>query len=128
MKESRPVIVRNLAQCVHQVLESVVLQLRTIVLPSIEQAAEVVQRFFALCLAVDDAVDFEPEQNAFIIEVHTTSPVPPLSGTIIKDLRVGRGIEQRAPGPPGQTRTISGGNQSKVLPELTRTPQPASRR
>src|SRR6266404_5782186 len=75
MKETVPVVGNNLIERVDQFIKSIGPQFRTVVPPTVEEAAEVLDGFLTFAFALDNHGDLEPEQITFRVIVRATSPI-----------------------------------------------------
>src|SRR5439155_1724939 len=103
LEESTPVVRGDPVQRAHQVLEAVRHHFRRAARATVELLAEVVQRMLATGELADRDVRLEPEKQALVVEVRPAPPRSPFGRSVVEQLSLDRGIEER---PPGTARAV----------------------
>src|SRR5208337_2358767 len=81
VEEGSPIKRRYSIQRLHQLVEGVGLHLRVVIGTAVEYLAEIINRFLAARLAMNDGRDFEPEQIALVVVIGAAAPVEPAASS-----------------------------------------------
>src|SRR6266480_2949686 len=95
--KAAPVVGSHLVKCIHDIVEGIGLDLGRPVLSSVEEMAEIVDRFLALRLLTNDRIYPQPIQDIFVVVIQRTSPGIPLAGRTLHSGHTVGSILQIAP-------------------------------
>src|ERR1019366_3700344 len=90
---------------------------------AVEFLAEIINRFLAIRLAMNDSGYFEPEQIALVVVIGAAAPVQPAAPSEAQAGFSNRGVKQRAPGTSGAQH---GRDAGQILVVLVGRPQAAA--
>src|SRR5258707_14198680 len=86
IQEFSPVVRGHLVKRVYHVIKSVGHNLRWTTLPTMEQAAKIVERLCPVGLLADGHVGIQPDERAFVVEIDAASPAVPLLWRVVEKL------------------------------------------
>src|SRR5262249_10559811 len=116
--ELAPVVGLHLVQGVHQIVEGIGLQLRSIALPAVEQVGKVVERLLAFAQPADGDVGIQPTKEALVVGIHGAAPVRVAGARAVEELRRGGGVLQVAPAAAIPNVEVSGGDRSLLAEQI----------
>src|ERR1700723_543059 len=120
------------SQCVehlYQFVEGISLHLGAMIGAAVEFLAEIINRFLAARLAMNNGGYFKPKQIAFVVVIGAAAPVHPTASPEASSSATGHrsgGIEQWAPDTAGAAGAEHGRDAGQVLVVLLWSPQAAA--